>query len=39
MVELEFPIVEFIISSVEGYTPLRKDGSISKQRSCGKSIL
>jgi len=34
MVELEFAIVEFIISSVEGYTPLMKDGSFSKQRSC-----
>jgi hypothetical protein len=39
MVELEFVIVAFIISSLRGYTPPMKDGSFSKQRSCGKSIL
>jgi hypothetical protein len=38
MVELEFAIVEFIIFSLRGYTPM-KDGSFSKQRSCGKSIF
>jgi hypothetical protein len=39
MVELEFVIVAFIISSLRGYTPPMKDGSFSKQRGCGKSIL
>jgi hypothetical protein len=39
MVELEFAIVEFMISSLKGGTPPMKDGSFSKQRSCGKSIL
>jgi hypothetical protein len=40
MVELEFAIVEFMISSLRGCThPPMKDGSFSKQRGCGKSIL
>jgi hypothetical protein len=43
MVELEFAIVEFMICSLKGGTPQgtppMKDGSFSKQRSCGKSIL
>jgi hypothetical protein len=47
MVELEFAVVEFMISSLRGYTPgytpqytpPMKVGSISKQRSCGKSTL
>ncbi len=38
MVEPEFAIVEFMISSLGG-TPPMKDGLFSKQRSCGKSIL
>ena len=38
MVELEFAIVEFMISSVMGVHPTQ-NGSFSKQRSCGKSIL
>ena len=38
MMELEFAIVEFMISSLRGHTPM-KNGSFSKQRSCGKSIL
>jgi hypothetical protein len=37
-VELEFVIVEFMISLLRGHPPM-KDGSFSKQRSCGKSIL
>jgi hypothetical protein len=44
MVEQEFAIVEVIDFLVEGgytpgYTPPMKDGSFSKQRSCGKRIL
>jgi len=39
MVELEFAIVEFMISSLRGGTPPMKNGSFSKQRACGKSIL
>jgi len=41
-VELEFVIVEFMISSLGGHpwaSPPMKDGSFSKQRSCRKSIL
>ena len=36
--ELEFVIVEFMISSLGG-TPPMKDGSFSKQRSCRERIL
>jgi hypothetical protein len=39
MVELDLAIVEFMISSLRGVHPPMKDGSFSKQRSCGKSIL
>ena len=39
MAEMEFAIVEFMISSLRGGTPPMKNGSFSKQRACGKSIL
>src|SRR6266849_1569222 len=51
MAELEFAIVEFMISSLRGVhprvhpgytpkgTPPMKDGSLSRQGSCAKSIL
>ena len=39
--ELEFVIVEFMISSLGGHPrhPPMKDGSFSKQRSCRERIL